>query len=911
MMLESFVAIDLETTGLDLEKDEIIEVALVLFEQGRMTDKRSYLIRPSQDIRPFIRSLTGISENDVKDAAPFENVAQEIFEFIGSYPMVAHNAGFDFKFLKKSFAKSGLDFGSHPVLDSLTLSRIVYREVANHRLETLVKYLNIERSASHRALPDAEACGHLFCKALEEIRQFSAFEKNAIASLVKGTVWEMIFKNDAAAPKPVLDVQEVKPAVISLSGAAAGTLPRARNFFEEGGVLASRIPGYQVRASQIDFAEVVERNMYKGGICMLEAGTGTGKTLAYLIPSVLKALSGERVVISTATRALQEQLWQRDLPLVASLFQGKRSATLLKGRQNYVCYRKFQEVLDKSKTLLAEDELELFLPLIPWAARTVSGDISENTGFTWTRHRSLWSKTASDAASCTGEKCPFYEKCPALCARRAAMQSNLVLVNHSLFLADLSLDFALLPVYEHIVFDEAHRLPELSHESFGKSVRFFRFKNIAKNLVHPKLENKGWIASAENAFEANHHAKGMELCASFRFSLAENEKLLHRLFMKIGKKLPKVRQNDFRFKENITAAFGVEYQGILTEQDNLKLLLSEIIRNLRDSGTSFEDLARDLEGVLAELSSFTRDFEWIAKAEREDTVFYLEEPFNPHTLQMKAIPLAPGNVFAEKFYPWVKSVTFTSATLSTAGTPDYFSMRMGFAHPDLSSKKAPFFRAYEAPFDLHSRRRVIIAEYLPKPGDVGYQKAIEDLLSRLMPLNDRNAMILFTSIASMNGVYTSLSKPFAEKQKLLLCQHVDGGMDNLVEMFRKERKSCLLGSQLLWEGVDLPGEALELLVIPRLPFPNPSDPLIAALSDRMKEQKENAFRRLFIPEALLELRQGMGRLIRGEQDRGVVLFLDSRLLKESYGRSFSRLWNHKDTVVKSEEELFKALEINS
>lgn len=906
-MFESFIALDLETTGLDFDKDEIIEIALVHFIKGQINDSRSYLIKPSQELRPFIQALTGISMEDIEQAQTFETLAKEIFDFIGNHPIIAHNAQFDFKFLKKSFAAVDLDFSSHPVFDSLTLSRIAYRHVANHRLETLVKYLNIERSASHRALPDAQACGKLFYKAFNEIQNFSPFEKNSLAALAKNTLWESVFNEDSSDSRKIIEPLSIELNVSNSQKTTQEILPRVNRFFEPEGILHSKMPDYIQRETQIDFAEVVERNMYKGGISILEAETGTGKTLAYLIPAVLKAFSGERVIISTATRALQEQLWQKDFPVVMSLFSEKINAVLLKGRQNYICYRKYQETLEKAEILLTFDEIEFFMALVPWVERTRLGDINENTGFNWKRHRALWAKVASDAASCTGEKCRFYSKCPALCARKEAMQSNLIFVNHSLFLADLALDFALLPVYEHIVFDEAHRLPALSHQAFGKSLRFFRFKNTVKTLMHPKLENKGFIADFEKIFDAHHHAKGINLCSQLKLSIVENEKLLHRLFMKIGKNLTKQKNSDFRYKQNITIEYGVDFKPLLTELNQTKTLMSAITNCLREIEKSFEDSARDLEGLTAEITSFIRDFEFLAKSEQDDWVFYLEEPFNPHTLQMKALPLMPGNTFAEKFYPWVKSVTMTSATLSTQGRPDYFYSKMGLTHSSLPKQKEPFFRRYESPFDIHRQRKILIADFLPKPGTLEYQKALENLLVRLLPQINRNTMALFTSIASMTGAYKALSKPFADNHKLLLSQHIDGGMDNLIEMFRKERNSCLLGSQLLWEGVDLPGEALELLVIPKLPFPNPSEPLIAALSDEMKLKKENGFKNLFIPEALLELRQGIGRLIRGEKDSGILLLLDSRLVTESYGKSFTRLWNHQHQIVQNEDDLCKAL----
>jgi len=897
-----FIAVDLETTGLDFENDEIIEIAMERFENGVSVDSRDFLVKPKQTLRSFITTLTGITNEELASAEDFASLAGKVREFIGDIPLVAHNSQFDFKFLKNAFATVGIAFESHPVFDTLLLSRIAFQDVPNHRLETLVKHLGIEREKAHRALPDADACGKLFCLALHEVEKFSAFEKYHLHNLSLGTVWESVF--DAVTPDHTILNAEDPEDIPAPMGNKTPYMPRIREFFGAEGKLSKILPDFVAREAQVDYAEIVERNMYKGGLSILEAGTGTGKTLAYLLPAALKAAAGERVVISTATRALQEQLWQRDLPSIASLLEGKVSATVLKGRGNYICYRKFQEHLDFTDTLLASDERETFMTLLPWVERTSTGDGNENTGFNLNRNRALWAKISSDASTCTGERCPFFSKCPGLSARRRASKANLVFINHSLFLADLALDFALLPAYDHIVFDEAHRLPNLSHHSFGRSLRFFRLRNIFKTLVHMKAEDKGLIAEIERKIVAleKPSAELQPLCARLRSDVSETEKQLHRFFLKLGKKVGKRKDNNFRFTQGIFAEFDADPKAVLDALVGLKATSDSLVTLLREEKT-LEGLARDLDGIISDTVHFADDFDFISKGNREDWVFYLEEPFNPHTVIMNAMPLDPGKIWAEKFYPWIKSATFTSATLSVQGTLDYYIAQMGMNSENLPAGKRPFTRIYEAPFDVNAKRTVLIANFLPKPNDPEYQAALENVLCSILPPNKRNTLALFTSIVSMTKVHSALMPLFAEKNKLLLSQHVDGGMDSLVEMFRKERESCLLGCQVFWEGIDLPGDALELLVIPKLPFPNPGDPLVASKADRMKEKGENAFRNLFVPEALLELRQGMGRLIRGEGDSGVLLLLDNRLVTEAYGKSFTRLWGNNHTVVQSLEEL--------
>jgi len=904
MKLKDFVAIDLETTGLDFDKDEIIEIALVRFEEGKAADTLDFLVKPNQEVRPFIYGLTGIDPHQLAAAPVFADIAGKVRAFIGDSPLVAHNAQFDSKFLRAACAKVGIPMEEHPFLDTLTAARIAWQDVANHRLETLVNHLGIERENAHRALPDARACGELFCLAQQVFAEMSSYAHWHLGRLAQGTTWELVF----SAPQGQAPSWQPAPEIASPSSPQPAPRKgrRVRDFFTEQGWLSRQQPGFSPRKGQAEYAEMCERNMHKGGLAVIEAGTGTGKTLAYLVPAALKACeSGERVVISTATRALQEQLWQKDIPALAPLFGEALRPALLKGRNNYLCLRKFTEHLENPDQLLAPEERESFMALVPWAARTHTGDGNENSGFNLGRNRQLWNKVASEASTCVGERCPFFSTCYGLGSRRRAAQANLLLVNHALFLQDLQLDFALLPTYEHIVFDEAHRLPELGHQSFGRSVWFFRLRNILKQLIHVKQPNNGLLGAVETALRSQSGSEeSLALCGNLRENISESEKQLHRLFLRIGKK--QRRQKDetggLRYKLGLHAEFDSDPHPAIDALHKLKSNLETLATALR-SGAGPQLLARDLEGAASETMRFADDLAFIAAAQREGWVFWLEEPWNPHTLRMHAAPLDPGTTWAAKFYPWIKSAFFTSATLAVQGNLEYYCTRMGMADPALPKSKQPFLRCFESPWNIDAQRRVIVAGFLPKPGDAKYQAALDELLASLLPEVNVNTLLLYTSIGSLQKSHEALAPHFASKGKSLLSQHTDGSFDSLVEIFRKQRGACLLGTQVMWEGIDLPGSALELLVIPKLPFPSPGEPLVAGRADLIKEAGGNPFKDLFVPEAVLELRQGVGRLIRSPEDHGTLLLLDNRIITEAYGKSFARIWNGHHIVAKNAEEL--------
>ena len=889
----AFVALDLETTGLDFEKDEIIEVALVRFENGEPKENLDFLVKPSAaELRPFIETLTGISETDLAEAPDFATVAGQICSFIGELPIVAHNAVFDSKFLKQTFAKVGISYDTHVFWDSLTLSRIAFQDVPNHRLDTLVQELEIERNRAHRALPDADACGRLFVKALEKISSMDPWIYEALSKVAKGSGYETLFNakvETLAAPKyklPTAPAQEALPK---------SKAPRVSEFFKEGGFISFFIEGYKPRHNQQDFASVMERNMYKGGLCVLEAPTGSGKTLSYLITAANKAITGERVLISTATRTLQEQLWTESIPQIAKIYNGELRPAILKGRDNYLCLRKFEELLMHPQTLLSAEERDSFMALIPWVLTTETGDINECNSFSPSRNRVLWSKLSCSASCCNGDNHSCHENCPALIAKRKAMNANMVLVNHSLFLADLQLDFALLPAYEHIVFDEAHRLPEISNQVFGRSISFFGFRNIAKTLEPSKAGGDGLLVEIASRIPAE-QPELHELCDKLSEALGEAEKALHRFFMKIGKKLAKQKngRSGFTYTNSILAEYEADPATFLEQYATARDLAEKLVAGTKDS---LKGIVSDLEGRMTEISHFVSDFEFVTKAGRSDWVFYMEEPFNPHTIKLHALPLHSGNIWREKFYPWIKSATFTSATLSVQADLTYYLQKMGMDNLRLS--KQPFVRVYTEQSDVNERRSVMVAKFLPKPSAPEFGDALNDTLLKVLPSIEENTMVLFTSVATMMKAQAALAPAFAERKKLLLCQHVDGSLDGLVAMFRKDRGACLLGCQSLWEGVDFPGDALKLLVITKLPFPNPTDPLVAGLTNEMKATNKNFFKDFFVPEAYMELRQGMGRLLRSDSDSGKVLILDNRVILERYGKTFARIWNFKNRIANS------------
>ena len=423
---------------------------------------------------------------------------------------------------------------------------------------------------------------------------------------------------------------------------------------------------------------------------------------------------------------------------------------------------------------------------------------------------------------------------------------------------------------------------------------------MAKTLLPSKEGDGGLIAELTGRIPVENEAARNE-SVQLSLDIAETEKALHRFFMKIGKKLSKqkVGKDGLMYEKGIMAQYDADPKPVLDQFEIAKSRAASLVGMLSGS-VGMDGILKDIEGRMEELNRFIVDFDFLVKAGRPGWVFYLEEPFNPHTLKMHAYPLRSGDIWRTKFYPWVKSATFTSATLAVQGDLTYYVERMGMSGTE---GKRPFLKVFNESSSRDSRRSVAVSRYLPKPSTPEFTDALVDTLVQVLPDVEENTMVLFTSISAMVKAQAALAPAFAAKGKLLLCQHVDGALDGLIAMFRKSRGTCLLGCQSLWEGVDFPGDALKLLVVTKLPFPNPSDPLVAGISNDMKSRSENVFKNYYIPEAYMEMRQGLGRLLRSDTDSGKVLILDNRVVNEAYGKTFARIWNMKHVVANSVDDL--------
>jgi ATP-dependent DNA helicase DinG len=642
--------------------------------------------------------------------------------------------------------------------------------------------------------------------------------------------------------------------VPSSSQPAASAPPNATislyNFFSPGGLLSRTHPAYEFRRGQLQMAQAVELAIEERRHLIVEAGTGTGKTLAYLMPAIR---SGKRVIISTGTKNLQEQLFYKDVPfLEQALFPGgnhKLSVCYMKGRGNYLCRKKLYDLTDQP-VLSGLDEIEQYRAIAAWEQTTQTGDRAELA--TLPEASALWHKLDARADTCTGQKCSSWDKCFITEMRRRAAESDIVIVNHHLFFADLGIkqqaedapDAGILPDAGVVIFDEAHELEDVAGSYFGISVSAARFEELVRDIEGFLQRNHTYTASLSGAI------KSLRERSSFFFSL-----------------LP---EGDGRFAfENRREFLEENGDEFMALRQALIRIASEIenLPSKPEEAFSFVRRSQELHVQLA----------FVLEQEDRNTVFWIERRRIGREklhVSLQATPIDVGPVLREALWSKLETAVLTSATLAVGGGFDYIRSRLG----------VEYARDVILPshFDYQNQALFYVPPDLPDPRTPQFGVKAAERIRRLLEITHGRAFVLFTSYAQMRNIYQRL---LGEVEFPMLLQG-DAPKSALLEEFRATPNCVLFATSSFWQGVDVQGEQLSCVIIDRLPFAVPSDPVVAARVKAIDSGGGNAFFEYQVPAAVITLKQGFGRLIRSLHDRGLLALLDNRILKKQYGRVF-------------------------
>jgi ATP-dependent DNA helicase DinG len=623
-----------------------------------------------------------------------------------------------------------------------------------------------------------------------------------------------------------------------------------------GGRLSRALEGYESRPDQLAMARAVERAIDRHRYLVAEAGTGTGKTLAYLVPAVL---SGRRVVVSTATKTLQEQIWSRDLPLLRERCGLAFDAAYLKGRANYYCLVRGGEFA-RAPTFATREEAAHWPRIEAWARATGSGDRAE---LDLPDQFLAWRDLSATSDSCLGRECEAFEECFVTRARALAATADVVLVNHHLFFADLAMrtgraGVEILPDHDVVIFDEAQAIEDVATEYFGLSVSSYRAEELARDAQRAVADRP-------------------DLASLMKQATHELRKAGERFFAAVADGLRAqaagggIRGRHRRRREEEETVRAPLDEGVLApgrrDRERLETALASLRDALADAGSpALAQVARRAGELQVELAAVT--------ATQEPSRVYFGE-VRGRGVFLRAAPIDVAEELVERLYRRIDTAVFTSATLAAAGRFDYFRRQVGLL-PEFDVDEARF----PGPFDFERQAALVAPDDLPEPNDPDFVPAAARRIRELAAVTGGRAFVLCTSTRNMVALHAACRDlPY----RILL--QGERPKHRLLEAFR-EVPSVLFATQSFWEGVDVPGQALSLVVIDRLPFAPPGDPVVAARLRALEAQGRDGFSELQVPSAALALRQGFGRLIRTRRDRGLVAVLDRRLVTRGYGRAF-------------------------
>lgn len=912
--MNRFIVIDLETTGNQPDNDAITQVGAVLIEDNQIIDEFSSYVYTDKEIPLYIQNLTGITPEDLEGAPTIDEVLVKLLPFFEGSIFVAHNAPFDLAFIQNALEEEGYAPFSGLVLDTLDLSRILLPMAQSYKLNQIAEELEIMHENPHRADDDAKATADLLIKLITQLQEMPLVYLQRIQEIIKNTHKDLaIFVDNTISTKFMKNIN-----VDDDSYHVVNQIP-LQNFIEEeidekgedyeishleaifdnNGLLFDHFPDFELRPSQKEMAEEVWQAFVNNYHLMVEAGTGTGKSLAYLIPALFYAKEhDEKIVIATHTINLQEQLFNRDIPLLKKILPFDFSATILKGRNNYLCLRKYEQQLNQSDLVGLNKEGAVDLAqLFTWISHTTTGDVEEiNLSLSG---RNLWNQIRSDADSCLNRQCPWFRNCFYHKARNKAQTADIIITNHSLLLTNLKADHRILPAYNRLVIDEAHQFQEVAIKHLGIEINQYQTNSLLTRFYRDA--KSGFLVNLVNILiqsqDPDQFAIANQIQNSVFPTITKVDLALANYFNLVGEFVNQhVRNQDFgRKTQRITQIIkkSDDWSNIIEASQNVFIELTEWINQMDEVGSKLkaleleENLLVDFVGHLKDLKEFSYNFSEWNYGDDPNKVYWVETIVRGkrYSSYFYATPIDIGPYLKEALFDKLDSVIMTSATLSVNKSFNYASREFGFEDSDEELKKIRL----TSPFNYKEQAVVYIPKDVPAIQEVSENSFIDHITKNIADIAkslDGRTLVLFTSHSMLQKSY-DLLKVLLEPEIKVLGHGIDSNSrSKLTKRFAENSNTILLGTNSFWEGVDIPGDALSALIIVKLPFTPPNNPIHEAKTERLKEQGKNSFMELSVPQAVIRFKQGFGRLIRSRKDKGVVVIFDKRIVETRYGKAF-------------------------
>lgn len=885
-MAMRFVIIDLETTGNVPKKgDRIIQLGMAVVEDGSIVKRFASFFNPEQPIPLFIQQLTNIDEQTVEGAPLFADKADEITAMMEGAYFVAHNVDFDLPFLQAELERAGWPPFTGPTIDTVELARIVLPTAESYKLGDLAKQLGLRHDRPHQADSDAEVTAKLFIAllerlgrlplvTLEQLRRLAHHLKSDIYSLLDLVITEK--QKEAPMDNTIALYRGIalkKPASKPESGDDEKRLASVSfaAFYEQAPSLP--LPGYKRREGQWEMMQLVYEALSTSQHALIEAGTGLGKSLAYFIPAAFFACERqERVVISTHTLQLQEQLIRRDLSVLRQVVPPPLRVAVLKGKQNYLSLDKFASFLPEPCDTY--DAALLKCQMLVWLLETDSGDLDELNVSSGAR---LLLSALAIGEEEDGGRHHFFAQ-----AKRRAEQADIVITNHAFLLHDLTASTPLLPPFRHLIIDEAHRLEDIAARYFGERIDYVSFRLLTAKMAQTLTK---WLEAEQGEVKAvlarcQRHLEGLQF---------EGDELF-RLLRRYALERKPARAGRCRCRFSPADEHGRTWQAAVELCWRLRDLTAALLAEAKpilpvamtDAITLPASLAADLAALNQQMNALVR---LLTEAE-PGTVRWIEadEKGAANAVRLYSQPVDLADFFADQLFMKKRSVILTSATLAVRGRFSYMTTRLGL------DDFYPICHSFPAPFRYKEQVALFVPTDMPLVSAVPLETYAEAAAAAVLSIArhvGRRVLVLFPSYELLKMTAEALKTEEADEPFVLIAQGMQSGSPaKLLRTFLQFDHAVLFGTSGFWEGIDLPGSALDALIIARLPFAPPDDPVMEAKSEQIRAAGGDPFYELSLPEAVLRFKQGFGRLIRTEQDKGAVFVLDRRLTTASYGADF-------------------------
>lgn len=909
IMGNKFVVVDLETTGNSPRKgDRIIQIGAVIIEDGKITGKYSSLVNPGRPIPAFIEELTGINDEMVSCAPSFSEIAGEIIELLDEAFFVAHNVLFDLGFLQEELQMAGFEGFYGSVLDTVELARILFPSADSYKLSDLAAREGLTHDRPHQADSDAYVTGELLILLLEKLESFPIVTIKSLTKLSAGLksdiylLLEEILQQKEQVVEEYFGSIEVYRGIALRKKETSDTSGKAQDCSfpmkdeEKERLLKNALPSFEVRDGQMEMMNSIYHAFIEQRHALIEAGTGIGKTLAYLVPAAFYSKETQkRVVVSTYTTQLQQQLLIKDLPILRDICGFPIKAILLKGRSHYINLARFEHTLreedDNYDTTLTK------MQILVWLMETDTGDFDElnlSSGglLFWNKIKNV---PVTFLQTTQWDSRDYY-----LRAQKEAEEANLIITNHSMLLLDLVSEDTSIPEYEFAILDEAHQVEKVAGKYYGRALDYLSIRLMLNQFG--QFDHGHLFRKLEKLIEKLDGRTNVKVATSKLnetvINLQYETDELFKAVTLFAKRKRRSNSNSNKIQTMLSQTDNsTEWRALFAVAERFSFLLKDVIIAIEDRLTYIENqkqgLSQEEKSFLEEITILLKEMNRIRNKTREVFLYPSSQEIRWIETDLRSVqnmttvygrPIHVADHLRNDFFTKKKSVILTSATLTVNGSFHYIKDELGIGEFQNIEKQIP------SPFNYQEQVQLIIPEDLPDiktVPEIEYIAAITEHIISIAEATGGRMLTLFTSHDMLKKTYELIKESALLDDFALIAQGITAGSrSRLTRNFQRFEKAILFGTSSFWEGIDIPGEDLSCIVIVRLPFSPPDEPLAIAKRELILKQGGNAFNELSLPEAVLRFKQGFGRLIRSSTDRGIIFVFDRRIITTSYGKAF-------------------------